>query len=126
MVMRPGYTLTKWTAPPKRLNCNCSPAWTARRVSSPCGAAASSAAKCRRSSMSSLATGGPCSAVPCRRLRSEGVGRKPLAAYLEQVWDKEHGPRHYPVEYFEHLADGMGVRDALNRLDSQLLGPRPA
>jgi hypothetical protein len=61
----------------------------------------------------------------CLVLNFETVERKPLAAYLEQVWDKEHGPRHYPVEYFEHLADGMGVRDALNRLDSELLAPRP-
>jgi hypothetical protein len=61
----------------------------------------------------------------CLVLNFETVEREPLAAYLEQVWDKEHGPRHYPVEYFEHLADGMGVRDALNRLDSELLAPRP-
>jgi hypothetical protein len=61
----------------------------------------------------------------CLVLNFETVERKPLAAYLDQVWDKEHGPRPYPVEYFEHLADGMGVRDALNRLDSELLAPRP-
>jgi hypothetical protein len=30
-----------------------------------------------------------------------------------------------PWNTFEHLADGMGVRDALNRLDSELLAPRP-
>jgi replication-associated recombination protein RarA len=60
----------------------------------------------------------------CLVLNFETVERKPIAAYLEQIWDKECGPRHYPVEYFEHLAEGMGVRDALNRLDSELLAPR--
>lgn len=60
----------------------------------------------------------------CLPLTFETVERKALAAYLQRIWKKERGPRLYPVEYFEHLAEGMGVRDALNRLDSELLSPR--
>jgi MoxR-like ATPase len=60
----------------------------------------------------------------CITLNFEAVPQRPLAAYLEAIWDKADGPRNYPVEYFEHLADGMGVRDALMRLDSELLAPR--
>ena len=49
-----------------------------------------------------------------------------LAAYLERVWDAEGGQRNVPVEYFSYMAEGVGVRDALMRLDSDLLaGPRP-
>lgn len=60
----------------------------------------------------------------CMVLNFETVDRGAIAGYLKRVWWNEKGPRHYPVEYFEHLAEGMGVRDALNRLDSELLGPR--
>jgi MoxR-like ATPase len=60
----------------------------------------------------------------CITLTFEPVLAKTLALYLEKIWDKESGPRHYPVEYFEQLAEGMGVRDALMRLDSELLAPR--
>jgi DNA polymerase III gamma/tau subunit len=62
----------------------------------------------------------------CMVLNFEPVPQKALALYLEDIWDKEHGPRHYPIEYFEQLAEGMGVRDALMRLDSELLAPRSA
>jgi replication-associated recombination protein RarA len=63
----------------------------------------------------------------CLPLRFEQVERKQLAAYLKDIWAREGGPKHYPVEYFEHLADGgIGVREALNRLDSELLAPRPS
>jgi DNA polymerase III gamma/tau subunit len=60
----------------------------------------------------------------CIVLNFESVLPKVLAVYLEKIWDKEGGPKHYPVEYFEHLATGMGVRDGLMRLDSELLAPR--
>ena len=49
-----------------------------------------------------------------------------LAAYLERMWDAEGGQRDVPVEYFSYMAEGDGVRDALMRLESDLLaGPRP-
>jgi len=60
----------------------------------------------------------------CLKVNFDAVTQKPLAAYLKQVWAKEGGPRHYSSEYFEHLAAGIGVRDALIRLDSELLAPR--
>lgn len=48
-----------------------------------------------------------------------------LAAYLDKIW-KQEGGAECPAEYFEYMAEGVGVRDALMRLDSDLLaGPRP-
>jgi len=44
-----------------------------------------------------------------------------LARYLRTVWKKEKGRDGLPLEYFEHLAEGVGVRDALMRLDTELL-----
>ena len=47
-----------------------------------------------------------------------------LALYLESIWRKEHG-QECSAEYFRYMAEGVGVRDALNRLESDLLaGPR--
>jgi len=54
------------------------------------------------------------------------VSQSVLAAYLERIWDLEGGQRDCSVEYFQYMAEGVGVRDALMRLDSDLLaGPRP-
>ena len=44
-----------------------------------------------------------------------------LARYLKKVWARENGRSGLPIEYFEHLAEGVGVRDALMRLDTELL-----
>jgi hypothetical protein len=48
-----------------------------------------------------------------------------LAAYLEKIWNLEDGPATVDG-YFEYIAEGVGVRDALMRLETDLLaGPRP-
>jgi hypothetical protein len=52
------------------------------------------------------------------------VSQDELAKYLEKIWNREGGPSCTP-EYFHYMADGVGVRDALKRLESDLLaGPR--
>jgi MoxR-like ATPase len=58
----------------------------------------------------------------CLTLYFEPVETKELAKYLTAIWKKESSAK-LPAEYFEHLATGMGVRDALMRLDSELLAP---
>src|SRR5437879_1107119 len=51
------------------------------------------------------------------------VSQSDLAFYLECIWTKENGAQCSP-EYFQYMAEGVGVRDALMRLDSDLLaGP---
>jgi hypothetical protein len=53
------------------------------------------------------------------------VTQNELAGYLEKVWNLEGGQPCTP-EYFNYMANGVGVRDALKRLESDLLaGPRP-
>jgi hypothetical protein len=48
-----------------------------------------------------------------------------LAVYLERLWIAEGG-EHCEKEWFRYMAEGVGVRDALMRLESDLLaGPRP-
>lgn len=59
------------------------------------------------------------------RLKFMAPDPKTLGQYLKAIWEKEKGPKGYPVEWFAKLAKGVGVRDALNRLDSELLAPRP-
>jgi hypothetical protein len=55
----------------------------------------------------------------------EAVNQAELAAYLERLWTLEQGGAT-PQGYFEHVAMGVGVRDALMRLETDLLsGPRP-
>jgi len=44
-----------------------------------------------------------------------------IAKYLQRVWKKEGGRSGLPFEYFMELAQGVGVRDALMRLDVELL-----
>lgn len=61
----------------------------------------------------------------CIVLTFEPVSPGILAPYLKRVWTLEKGAKHYPIEYFRQLAIGVGVRDALMRLDSELLAPRP-
>jgi hypothetical protein len=52
------------------------------------------------------------------------VSQSDLASYLERIWTLEGGEKCQP-EYFNYMAEGVGVRDALMRLDSDLLaGPR--
>jgi len=45
-----------------------------------------------------------------------------LASYLKKIWRAENGRGRLDSRYFRYLADGVGVRDALNSLDSDLLG----
>jgi hypothetical protein len=53
------------------------------------------------------------------------VSQADLALYLEQLWNREGGAPCDPA-YFAYMAAGVGVRDALMRLESDLLsGPRP-
>lgn len=52
------------------------------------------------------------------------VSPSELAAYLEKLWNIEGGTA-CDAAYFSYMADGIGVRDALMRLESDLLaGPR--
>lgn len=44
-----------------------------------------------------------------------------IAGYLQKVWKREGGRVGLPREYFEHLAEGVSIREGLNRLDSELL-----
>jgi hypothetical protein len=55
----------------------------------------------------------------------EAATEAELAAHLERIWNAEGGAPASPA-YFAHMAKGVGVRDALMRLDTDLLaGPRP-
>lgn len=62
----------------------------------------------------------------CKLLKFTKVEQRKLAKYLAAIWELEKGPKGYPIEFFERVADGLGVRDALIRLDSELLAPRSA
>jgi MoxR-like ATPase len=59
----------------------------------------------------------------CITLYFQPVPVEQLGQYLTAVWKKETDTT-LPREYAEYLAEGMGVRDALMRLDSELLAPR--
>jgi replication-associated recombination protein RarA len=60
----------------------------------------------------------------CWQLAFEAAPRADLSKYLEKVWKAENGPAT-PEGYFDYIAEGVGVRDALMRLDVDLLaGPR--
>jgi replication-associated recombination protein RarA len=59
----------------------------------------------------------------CITLYFEPVEAKVLAKYLAAIWKKEGGKGELPMAYLEHLATGTGVRDALMRLDSELIAP---
>ena len=53
------------------------------------------------------------------------VEQSDLALYLQHIWTREGGEPQSD-EWFSMMAEGVGVRDALMRLDSDLLaGPRP-
>jgi hypothetical protein len=55
----------------------------------------------------------------------EAATEAELAAHLERIWNAEGGAPASPA-YFAYMAKGVGVRDALMRLDTDLLaGPRP-
>jgi len=59
-----------------------------------------------------------CMMVPC-----PAANQNELAQYLAKIWKLEGG-QATPKGYFEYLADGIGVRDALMRLETDLLaGP---
>jgi hypothetical protein len=61
----------------------------------------------------------------CMTVEFEAATNADLAGFLEQVWTLEGG-EPATAEYFSYMAKGVGVRDALMRLDSDLLaGPRP-
>lgn len=44
-----------------------------------------------------------------------------VGPYLQAIWEREKGPKGMPPAYFRKIAKGIGVRDALNRLDVELL-----
>jgi len=59
-----------------------------------------------------------CMMVPC-----PAANQNELAQYLAKIWKLEGG-QATPKGYFEYMADGIGVRDALMRLETDLLaGP---
>jgi MoxR-like ATPase len=62
----------------------------------------------------------------CMVLRFEPPAPEKTARYLRWVWEREGGPKKYPQEFFESMAKGIAVRDALMRMDVELLAPRSA
>jgi replication-associated recombination protein RarA len=60
----------------------------------------------------------------CQVLYFEPVAATELAVYLKAIWKAEKGTRGLPDEFFLDMAQGVGVRDALMRMDSELLAPR--
>ena len=61
----------------------------------------------------------------CMRQEFPAVSKVELTAYLERLWTLEGGLAGCSPEYFAYMADGVGVRDALMRLETDLLsGPR--
>jgi hypothetical protein len=61
----------------------------------------------------------------CMMIPFPAVTTDDLAVYLERLWTAEGG-EHCEKEWFRYMAEGEGVRDALMRLESDLLaGPRP-
>jgi MoxR-like ATPase len=62
----------------------------------------------------------------CMVLRFEPPAPEKIARYLRWVWEREGGPKKYPQEFFEGMAKGIAVRDALMRMDVELLAPRSA
>lgn len=60
----------------------------------------------------------------CMQVPFAAVSPDELAPYLRFLWKREGGGK-VPRGYFKYLATGVGVRDALMRLDVDLLsGPR--
>jgi hypothetical protein len=60
----------------------------------------------------------------CLKVPFAVPSRDELATYLERVWTAENGPAT-PLGYFELIASDCGVRDALMKLEVDLLaGPR--
>src|SRR5580658_4539718 len=62
----------------------------------------------------------------CMVLRFEPPAPDKMARYLRWVWEREGGPKKYPQEFFESMAKGIAMRDALMRMDVELLAPRSA
>lgn len=61
----------------------------------------------------------------CMLQQFPAASQADLAVYLERLWNSEGGQACTP-EWFSFMAHGVGVRDALMRLESDLLaGPRP-
>lgn len=60
----------------------------------------------------------------CMTVEFPSTAPETLGSFLQTLWRKEKGPKT-AKGYFEYIATGVGVRDALMRLDSDLLaGPR--
>jgi energy-coupling factor transporter ATP-binding protein EcfA2 len=57
----------------------------------------------------------------CMILPFYAVAQADVARYLKKMWKREKGREGLPDEYFYDLAQGVGVRDALMRLDVELL-----
>jgi replication-associated recombination protein RarA len=60
----------------------------------------------------------------CIQLMFEPVPAREMARYLQKVWRKEKGRPGMPLGWFEYLAEGVAMRDALNRVESELLMDR--
>lgn len=61
----------------------------------------------------------------CMKFEFEAANVSDLAVYLERIWKQEGGQSVADAGYFPYMADGVGVRDALMRLETDLLaGPR--
>lgn len=57
----------------------------------------------------------------CMVIPFEPIPQAAIAKYLAKIWKRERGREGLPLEWFHEIADGLGVRDALNRLDVELL-----
>lgn len=57
----------------------------------------------------------------CMVLPFPAATQSQIAIYLKKMWKRERGREGMPDAYFYDLAQGVGVRDALMRLDVELL-----
>lgn len=61
----------------------------------------------------------------CMTVEFEAANDADMASHLERIWSAEGGDAATTPEYFRYMAKGVGVRDAVNRLQTDLLaGPR--
>lgn len=60
----------------------------------------------------------------CQLLYLTSESPKVMGAYLKKIWKAEKGLRGMPDGFFEWLAEGVGMRDALNRMESELMRKR--
>jgi hypothetical protein len=62
----------------------------------------------------------------CMQIEFDAATEQDLAGFLERIWKAEGGSSNVTSDWFRFMARGVGVRDALMRMDTDLLaGPRP-